>query len=198
MYGFIDDDSMDASFVLDDQPTVTQSVSKPPSAEYNYPFFSSTGLLDTTVSHELTVTVTGGTFNLDYIIYTSTDGAADSGNAARVQDLPTASTASASANATATATSSSSSQATLSPGAIAALSIAGTLVLALVLLQQWWVRRRRGQRVRHWHPTSEKPIEILGEGASCACRSSAELIDVRSQQRHLNCRRQRGRDRSVR
>ena len=160
MYGYLDNDAVSASFALDGGEAVPQSVDSPPSPEFNWPFFSTSPPLALGV-HELMVTLNGGTFNLDYLVYTgdSTNPVAGTGDASAVQSLPIASKTASPSNGK----SLTSPGQKLSDGAIAGISVAGAVVVFLIFLQMWCFRRRKGQKVRHRRVDPEKPLELIDD-----------------------------------
>ncbi|KAM5543518.1 hypothetical protein V8D89_002769 [Ganoderma adspersum] len=156
VYGVIDGDAVTVSFQLDDQ-NLTQAVQQPSTAVLrpNWPFFWSPLPLDPGL-HELTVTVQQGTFNFDYITYTTLDDSNDSTGNPKVQVTSQSSDA-------AVSTSTLSGQ--LHPGAIAGIVIGAILFLVGVVVAAVFVRRRSARRVRHRKLDSEKPIDIIYENA---------------------------------
>ena len=167
MYGFLDNDAVSASFALDGGAAVTRNVDKPPSAVFDWPFFSTSPPL-TDGLHELTVTVNSGTFNLDYFVYTTTGHDVNTGDVSRVETVPTAVSASATATPSSDDSPSiTSSKQAVSPAAIAGISVAGALVILLIGLQQWCSRRGKGRRVRHRRADPEKPVELIDDCTIC-------------------------------
>ncbi len=157
MYGVIDGDSVTASFTLDNQDPVTQGVAQPSDAVLrpNWPLFW-TPVPINPGSHELTVTVKQGTFNLDYITYTTLDGSNDTTGNPNVQVT--------SSSDAALPSSSPTSQ--LHPGAVAGIVVGAVLFLVGVVIAVVFVRRRSTRRVRHRKLDSEKPIDIIYESKS--------------------------------
>ena len=153
---------MTVSFQLDDQ-SLTQPIQQPSAAVLrpNWPFFWSPLPLDPGL-HELTVTVEQGTFNFDYITYTTLEDSNDSTGNPKVQ------VTSQSADA-AVATSALSGQ--LHPGAIAGIVIGAIVFLVGVVVAAVFVRRRSARRVRHRKLDSEKPIDIIYESESPPLRT---------------------------
>ncbi|PIL23176.1 hypothetical protein GSI_14485 [Ganoderma sinense ZZ0214-1] len=158
VYGVIDGDAVTASFKLDDQDPVTQAVPQPSTAVLrpNWPFFWSPLPLDAGL-HELTVTVNQGTFNFDYITYTTLDDSNDSTGNPKV---PVTSESSDAAVSTST-----SPPSHLDPGAIAGIVVGAVLFLVGVMGAVVFLRRRSARRVRHRKLDSEKPIDIIYENA---------------------------------
>lgn len=157
MYGVVDGDAVTASFQLDDQDPVTQGAPRPSDAVLrpNWPFYW-TPLPLNPGPHELTVTVEQGSFNLDYMTYTTLDGSNDlTGNPKSEVQVTSAS------NSASSSTSSPSSQ--LHPGAIAGIAVGVVLFLVGVVVAVVLVRRRSARRVRHRKLDSEKPIDIIYE-----------------------------------
>ncbi|TFK87559.1 hypothetical protein K466DRAFT_653101 [Polyporus arcularius HHB13444] len=148
VYGVLDGDPYAASFTVDSGSPSAVGLSQPPvSPKPDWPFFSR--LLDPG-THELEVTVNSGTFNVDYIEYTSS-GSAD----------PSSETSAAAASSSVSASPIPFSKAALSKGAVAGITAAGAVLLVLLVLMIYCVLIRRTRRVRHRSVSPEKPLELI-------------------------------------
>ncbi|KAI0353929.1 hypothetical protein OH77DRAFT_563752 [Trametes cingulata] len=166
VYGSVDIKESSSSYKLDDEPPVTSDIREVPSAQYNWPFFFPSSTLEPGL-HQLVITVVGGTFNLDYIEYTSVAGEDNVGDASQVQASSSSSTPSSLPSKILSSPDSSSSSSTsssqgLSSGVIAGIAIAAAAVVLAVAFVLFYVRRRRSARkVRHQSHIPEKGIDIL-------------------------------------
>ncbi|RPD60214.1 hypothetical protein L226DRAFT_526519 [Lentinus tigrinus ALCF2SS1-7] len=162
VYGILDGDPYAASFTIDGGAPSTASLSEPPaSPKPDWPFFSR--LLDPG-AHALEVTLNSGTFNLDYIDYTSDGTPGEHGDDPSSSSGATPSEAASSASASASAL--PRAKTGLSTGAVAGIAVAGVVILALLVLMLYCVlvRRTRARRVRHRSVSPEKPLELIPDG----------------------------------
>ncbi|KAI0821863.1 hypothetical protein BC628DRAFT_782144 [Trametes gibbosa] len=170
VYGSVDWSGSTSSYKLDDAPPVTTDVNQVPSPQYNWPFFFPSAQLQPGL-HELVITVVGGTFNLDYIEYTSVSGEVNEGDASQVPtsipstpSSPSQSpvpTSSGGVNSPDTGSNSKSSSKGLSNGAIAGIAIAGFVVVLAIAVALFYIRRRSARRVRHRRYLPEKGGDVL-------------------------------------
>ncbi|KAI0761321.1 hypothetical protein BD413DRAFT_486234 [Trametes elegans] len=150
VYGSLSASGSSSSYKVDDGTPVTTNVLNPPSPQHNWPFFSSPPLQPGL--HELVITVLGGTFELDYVEYTSLNGDDSAGDASPSSAQPAGSPAQGS----------SGSSPGLPPGAIAGMAIGMAVMVILAASAMFYVRRRRSARkVRHQSHLPEKGIDVL-------------------------------------
>ena len=160
VYGLLDGDPYAASFAVDGSAPAAESMSQVPSSpKPDWPFFSR---LLNPGPHELEVTVNSGTFNLDYIDITSPDDSNGTGDTSQGSAHPSAGPSQAAASATALPF----SKTRLSKGAVAGISVAGAVLVLLLVLMIYFVLFRRTRRVRHRSVSPEKPLELIPEGTS--------------------------------
>ncbi len=169
VYGSVDTRGSSSSYKLDDAPPVVTDIEQVPSAQLNYPLFFPSAPLQPGL-HELVITVVGGTFNLDYIEYTSLSGEVN-GDASQVSAFPPQSSSPSPSSSGGTPSPDSAPPATspskgLSAGAIAGIAIAAIGVVLVVALTLFYVRRRSARKVRHRRHISEKGIDVLFDGQS--------------------------------
>lgn len=168
VYGAIVNEPVTATFTLDDTAPVSQAQTQPPDTpQYNWVFFSTTPPLDPGV-HSLTVEVTAGTFNLDYIEFTSIGGSDDGAQDGSPASLGTSVSSSPSAVMSTASASSSAlpfSNARLSNGVIAGLVVVGVLILCALLGTVLFFHHRRGRRVQHLRQSPEKSLDMILAGA---------------------------------
>ena len=107
-----------------------------------------------------------GTFNLDYIDITSPDDSNGTGDTSQGSAHPSAGPSQAAASGTASASALPFSKTRLSKGAVAGISVAGAVLVFLLVLMIYFVLFRRTRRVRHRSVSPEKPLELIPEGTS--------------------------------
>ncbi|KAI0754192.1 hypothetical protein C8Q80DRAFT_352190 [Daedaleopsis nitida] len=156
VYGVLDGASYDATFTLDDEPPARQTITEPPpTAQINWPFFSTSTPLEPGL-HELTMTLNQGTFKLDYIQYTSINGLDDVGDAAQVQPGSPDGTPSPGP-----LPQRPDGGTKLSTGVVAGVTVAAAVIVLGVVAILLRVFYRRARRVRHQRSSPEKPLDIL-------------------------------------
>ncbi|KAI0760603.1 hypothetical protein C8Q74DRAFT_1372436 [Fomes fomentarius] len=164
VYGILDGQPVTASFTIDDREPVTQAITQPPpSLQYNWPFFATSTPLDSGL-HELTVTVRQGSFNLDYIQYTSVDGMEGVGDSGTIRDDGTHTPAQGQSAARASQTPVFSNT-PLSTGAVAGIAVAGAVVVLGIVAMLFCVFCRRAKRVRHRRIDPEKRLDMIVDAA---------------------------------
>ncbi len=167
VYGILDGQPVTASFTIDDRDPVIQAITQPPpSLQNNWPFFATSTPLDSGL-HELTVTVRQGSFNLDYIQYTSVDGMEGVGDSATIRDDGTHTAAQGQSAARASQTSVFSNT-PLSTGAVAGIAVAGAVVVLGIVAMLFCVFYRRTKRVRHRRIDAEKRLDMIVDGTYTA------------------------------
>ncbi|KAI0628596.1 hypothetical protein C8Q77DRAFT_1162014 [Trametes polyzona] len=160
VYGSVDSHGSSSSYKLDDAPPVTTDVNQVPSTQYHWPFFFPPAQLEPG-PHELTITVVGGTFNLDYLEYTSLAGEENVGDLSQLPTSALPTRSSVPSSLPDNSGSSSPSSNSLSAGAIAGIAIAAVVVVAAVAVALFYVRRRSARKVRHRSQLPEKGIDVL-------------------------------------